>query len=194
MHRHTATGAYPTPGGPPSGDGACHLRRTAFNPASRTSAAERCLWLPKDQTNPHSSKHQIQLRPPISSPSTSQSSTRIIIMSSRQNVKDQRRADLIIPYIPAQEKVEQNDFATTISSTLPMAALFTRNKIIAWSSLVFAVQSWLTETPAQLAGGKQPAYFGVGMSLMSVAVTYAPMFMPERVQPSVTAPPPAQAA
>lgn len=36
------------------------------------------------------------------------------------------------------------------------------------TAMIFAIQAWLNETPAQLAGGKQPAYFGVGMSLMSL--------------------------
>ncbi|KAF8419730.1 hypothetical protein EV426DRAFT_614520 [Tirmania nivea] len=92
--------------------------------------------------------------------------------------KDQRRAGYIIPYVPPAPKSEESsDFATTISSTLPMAALFTRSKMVAWSALVFAIQAWLNETPAQLASGKQPAYFSIGMSAMSVVVTYLPMFM-----------------
>ncbi|KAF8476182.1 hypothetical protein BDZ91DRAFT_711128 [Kalaharituber pfeilii] len=101
-------------------------------------------------------------------------------------LKDQRRADLIIPYVPSEPKPEEAaaDFASTLSSTLPMAALFTRNKMIAWSALVFAVQAWLNETPAQLASGKQPGYFSIGMSAMSVVVTYLPMFKAPRNVPA----------
>ncbi|KAL7274849.1 hypothetical protein RUND412_002233 [Rhizina undulata] len=97
---------------------------------------------------------------------------------SSKNLKDQRRADLIIPYVAPPVKAEETDIAATLSSTLPMAAMFTRNKMIGWTAVVFAVQAWLNETPGALASGKQPAYFGVGMSLMSLGVTYLPLFMP----------------
>jgi len=42
--------------------------------------------------------------------------------------------------------------------------------MIGWGAVVFAIQSWLNETPAQLAGGKQPAYFGIGMACMSLLI------------------------
>ena len=42
--------------------------------------------------------------------------------------KDMRRADLVIPYVgPPKEKGEA-DMTSTITSTMPMAAMFTRNK------------------------------------------------------------------
>jgi len=42
--------------------------------------------------------------------------------------------------------------------------------MVGWGAVVFAIQSWLDETPAQLAGGKQPAYFSVGMAFMSLLI------------------------
>ncbi|TVY85739.1 hypothetical protein LAWI1_G008641, partial [Lachnellula willkommii] len=43
--------------------------------------------------------------------------------------KDMKRADLIIPYqIPTAK--EGGDISATLGSTLPMAAMFTRNKFI----------------------------------------------------------------
>ncbi|KAF8436167.1 hypothetical protein BGX38DRAFT_97580 [Terfezia claveryi] len=101
--------------------------------------------------------------------------------------KDQRRAGYIIPYVPSEPKAEET---STISNTLPMAALFTRNKMIAWSALVFAIQAWLNETPTQVASGKQPAYFSIAMGAMSVVVTYLPMFMAPRESTGTEAPPP----
>ncbi|OAL57023.1 translation initiation factor SU [Pyrenochaeta sp. DS3sAY3a] len=83
--------------------------------------------------------------------------------------KDMRRADLIVPYAEPKDKNE-NDMSSTMASTLPMAAMFTRNKMIGWVAVVFAIQSWLAETPEQRRTSTTPAYFSVGMSLMSLLV------------------------
>jgi hypothetical protein len=46
--------------------------------------------------------------------------------------KDARRADLVIPYQAPEPKSDQPDVGSSISSTLPMAAMFMRNKLIGW--------------------------------------------------------------
>ncbi|TVY37298.1 hypothetical protein LSUB1_G003767 [Lachnellula subtilissima] len=93
--------------------------------------------------------------------------------------KDMKRADLIIPYqIPTAK--EGGDISATLGSTLPMAAMFTRNKFIGWyveleggrrrpltaprASVVFAIQNWLGESADTKKTSSQPAYFSVGMS------------------------------
>ncbi|KAF2643440.1 hypothetical protein P280DRAFT_447027 [Massarina eburnea CBS 473.64] len=92
--------------------------------------------------------------------------------------KDMRRIDLIVPYAePAKDKPE-GDMASTMASTLPMAAIFTRNKMIGWVAVVFALQSWLAESPEQRRNSTTPAYFSVGMSFMSLLVAYMPLFLP----------------
>ncbi|KAH7405802.1 hypothetical protein DE146DRAFT_753798 [Phaeosphaeria sp. MPI-PUGE-AT-0046c] len=92
--------------------------------------------------------------------------------------KDMRRADLIVPYAePAKDKSD-GDMASTMASTLPMAAIFTRNKMIGWVAVVFAIQSWLAETPEQAKTASTPAYFQVGMSAMSLLVSYSSLFLP----------------
>ncbi|EGP82666.1 unnamed protein product [Zymoseptoria tritici ST99CH_1A5] len=92
--------------------------------------------------------------------------------------KDMRREDLIVPYLePAKDK-DATDFNSTMTSTLPMAAMFTRNKLLGWTSMLFAIQSWLQETPASRETASQPAYFGVGMAVLSLAVGYMQLFMP----------------
>jgi hypothetical protein len=92
--------------------------------------------------------------------------------------KDMRRADLIVPYAePAREKSE-GDMASTVASTLPMAAIFTRNKTVGWTAVVFALQSWLAETPEQKRTATTPALFSVGMAFMSLIVSYMPLFLP----------------
>ncbi|KAF7960526.1 hypothetical protein EAE96_000206 [Botrytis aclada] len=98
--------------------------------------------------------------------------------------KDMRRGDLIIPYQVPAAKESPSDFGGTLGSTLPMAAMFTRNKLIGWASVLFAIQNWLGESPETRKTSSQPAYFSVGMSLMALVITYLPMFLP----PPSTAP------
>ncbi|KAF2146193.1 uncharacterized protein K452DRAFT_283469 [Aplosporella prunicola CBS 121167] len=92
--------------------------------------------------------------------------------------KDMRRDDLIIPYADLDKGKPDPDFAGTMASTLPMAAIFTRNKLLGWTAVMFSLQTWLAETPEQKKHATTPGYFSVGMSLMSVAVAYMPLFLP----------------
>ncbi|KAJ5025345.1 translation initiation factor [Bipolaris maydis] len=110
--------------------------------------------------------------------------------------KDMRRADLIVPYAEPEKSKDEGDMSSTLSSTLPMAAIFTRNKMIGWVAVVFAIQAWLAETAEQRKTSTTPAYFQVGMSsmhapipstvgsranslaVMSLLVTYSSMFLP----------------
>ncbi|KAI1120404.1 hypothetical protein F5Y10DRAFT_127063 [Nemania abortiva] len=107
--------------------------------------------------------------------------------------KDMRRPDLIVPYQepPVGKSGETPEFSSTLSSTMPMAAIFTRNKYIGWAAVVFSMQSWLGESEATTQSTSTPGYFSVGMSIMALLVTYLPIFMPPvpgQAQPT-TAPP-----
>ncbi|KAI0542719.1 hypothetical protein GGR58DRAFT_168082 [Xylaria digitata] len=94
--------------------------------------------------------------------------------------KDMRRPDLIVPYQepPVGKSGETPEFSSTLSSTMPMAAIFTRNKYIGWAAVVFSMQSWLGESEATTQSTSTPGYFSVGMSVMALLVTYLPIFMP----------------
>ncbi|KAK8185416.1 hypothetical protein HDK77DRAFT_484473 [Phyllosticta capitalensis] len=91
--------------------------------------------------------------------------------------KDMRRDDLVIPYTQVESKSDP-DFAGTMSSTLPMAAIFTRNKMVGWAAVIFALQTWLAETPESKSAASTPGIFSVGMSFMSLLVSYLPLFLP----------------
>ncbi|EME86569.1 uncharacterized protein MYCFIDRAFT_181995 [Pseudocercospora fijiensis CIRAD86] len=107
--------------------------------------------------------------------------------------RDMRRQQLIVPYSEPENK-DSNDFQSTMSSTLPMAAMFTRNKLLGWTSVLFALQTWLAETPAQKAASSSPAYFQVLMALLSLGVGYMPLFMPPTPgRPATSSGPPAPA-
>ncbi|KAI1766280.1 hypothetical protein GGR53DRAFT_218180 [Hypoxylon sp. FL1150] len=92
--------------------------------------------------------------------------------------KDMRRPDLIVPYQEPAPKGDAAEFTSTLSSTLPMAAIFTRNRYIGWASVVFSIQGWLGESEETSKSSTTPGYFTVGMSVMALAVTYLPMFLP----------------
>ncbi|KAF3482302.1 uncharacterized protein GIQ15_05061 [Arthroderma uncinatum] len=113
--------------------------------------------------------------------------------------KDMRRADLAVPYEAPPVKKTDGDISGTIASTMPMAAMFTRNR----SSLVFTLQTWLAESPDQKKASSAPAYMSVFMSAMAVVVkrrllthfshqTYMPLFLPP--PPSGNKAPPAPAS
>jgi len=51
-----------------------------------------------------------------------------------------------------------------------MLAIVTRNKFLGWTAVIFAAQSWLSETPGQKAKSPTPAYFSVLMAVMSLLV------------------------
>ncbi|KAL6696807.1 hypothetical protein V8C34DRAFT_277678 [Trichoderma compactum] len=106
------------------------------------------------------------------------------------STKDMRRADLIVPYQEPVVKGEVTDFSSTMSSTLPMAAMFMRNKFVGWIAVVFSIQTWLGESEDSKKSNGTPGYFSVGMSVMALAVTYLPMFIPP--PGAKTAPPPPQ--
>lgn len=92
---------------------------------------------------------------------------------SRLNVKEKplicpsTNARAVIPYQEPTAKDSSGDMTSTLSSTLPMAAMFTRNKYIGWGSVVFAVQGWLSESAETRKNASQPAYFSVGMACKS---------------------------
>ncbi|CAG9940830.1 hypothetical protein V2G26_016943 [Clonostachys chloroleuca] len=92
--------------------------------------------------------------------------------------KDMRRPDLIIPYQAPKNSADQADVSSSLSSTLPMAAMFMRHKIIGWASLVVSIQNWLGESEAQKQNSPMPGYLSVGMSLLALGTCYMPLFLP----------------
>ncbi|KAI2605149.1 uncharacterized protein GGS25DRAFT_534130 [Hypoxylon fragiforme] len=93
--------------------------------------------------------------------------------------RDMRRPDLVVPYQEPAPKGDGAEISSTLSSTLPMAAIFTRNRYIGWASVVLSIQNWLGESEeTSKSSSSTPGYFTVGMSLMALAVTYLPMFLP----------------
>ncbi|KAF4589576.1 family UPF0139 [Ophiocordyceps camponoti-floridani] len=96
-------------------------------------------------------------------------------------VKDMRRQDLIVPYQEPAATGDKGDLSSTVATTMPMAAMFTRNKFIGWAAVVFSIQSWLGESEEARKSGGTPGYFTVLMSVMALGVTYLPLVLPPAV-------------
>lgn len=46
---------------------------------------------------------------------------------------------LVVPYQEPSVKGDVTDFSSTLSSTLPMAAMFMRNKFVGWYEIYLAI-------------------------------------------------------
>ncbi|KAH7358569.1 hypothetical protein B0T11DRAFT_105484 [Plectosphaerella cucumerina] len=104
--------------------------------------------------------------------------------------RDMRRPDLIIPYQEPKPKAD-GEFSSTLSSTLPMAVMLTRNRFIGWAGMVYSVQNWLGESEVQKKNATTPGYFNVSMAFVSLIVCYLPMFLPPTASPQGSATGPA---
>ncbi|OJD27559.1 hypothetical protein ACJ73_01038, partial [Blastomyces percursus] len=81
--------------------------------------------------------------------------------------KDMRRPELVVPYVePPAKASDASDMSSTMSNTMPMAAMFSRNK----AAVTFSLQNWMAETPEQQKKSATPAYMGVIMAFLSVVV------------------------
>ncbi|KAK9496266.1 hypothetical protein V1508DRAFT_408150 [Lipomyces doorenjongii] len=88
-----------------------------------------------------------------------------------------KRGNLCVRYVPMELK-SRDDVSSMMATTLPMVAMFLRNKLIAWSALLMTVQSWLSESEASSNESAQPGWLKVLMSFVGVIVCYMDIFVP----------------
>ncbi|KGU22567.1 hypothetical protein MGS_04622 [Candida albicans P78042] len=89
------------------------------------------------------------------------------------------REDLVIPYkhVPVKPR---KDSTGVIAQSLPMAAMFMRNKVLSWSALFLTVQSYLNEpiNKPDADDGSQPPFVKIVFALVSVLTCYMDVFFP----------------
>lgn len=86
---------------------------------------------------------------------------------------DKRRESLFVPYVKAVVVEEDGSgVSNTLSNSLPMLAMFTRNSMLAWTSLVVATQSYIAQKPAAAQSSSQPAWMKVLLSVFAIVVSY----------------------
>ncbi|CAI5760551.1 unnamed protein product [Candida verbasci] len=93
------------------------------------------------------------------------------------------REDLIIPYKHIPAKVRKDAGGNVIAQSLPMAAMFMRNKMLSWAALFLSVQSYLQEPinkpeVANDDSASQPAILRVLFAFISVLTCYMDIVFP----------------
>lgn len=68
------------------------------------------------------------------------------------------------------------------SSTLPLAAMFMKNKIMSWAALFTAIQLYLNE-PKVRAPDAQPASISIVTAIVGLLTCYSDFVLPRRVLP-----------
>ncbi|CAK9440175.1 uncharacterized protein LODBEIA_P42750 [Lodderomyces beijingensis] len=97
-------------------------------------------------------------------------------MSSKQ------REDLVVPYKHVASK-PRRDASNIIAQSLPMAAMFMKNKVLAWAALFLAVQSYLQEPinkpqTDDKGQAEQPALLRILFAVAAVGTCYMDLFFP----------------
>ncbi|KAK9475791.1 hypothetical protein V1514DRAFT_339012 [Lipomyces japonicus] len=87
-----------------------------------------------------------------------------------------KRANLVVPYAPVEPK-KKEDVSALLSTTLPMVALFLKNKLVGWSALLVAIQSWLNETEDSQPA--QPGWIKIILSISGLLVCYMDVLLPK---------------
>ncbi|KAK9470203.1 uncharacterized protein V1510DRAFT_370725 [Dipodascopsis tothii] len=101
-------------------------------------------------------------------------------------MSSKKREALSVQYVPLPIRRQQSS-AGIITSTLPMVAMFLRNKIIAWAAVLIAVQHYLNEPPSDAPGLYSPdgedssgGLMKVLMSIAGLLVSYMDLVFPQQ--------------
>ncbi|KAI5963020.1 uncharacterized protein KGF55_002812 [Candida pseudojiufengensis] len=89
------------------------------------------------------------------------------------------RAELVVPYrhVPAKAR---KDAGNIISQSLPMAAMFMKNKMLSWAALFLSIQSYLNEPINKEAeDGAQPPILKIVFALVAVLTCYIDVIFPQ---------------
>lgn len=89
-----------------------------------------------------------------------------------------KREDLVVPYVHVPLEAESTANGI-VQQTMPMAAMFMKNKLLSWFSLFSAVQAVLSEwSGVPVPEGGQPAYLRVLLGLVGLGVCYMELVWP----------------
>lgn len=90
---------------------------------------------------------------------------------------DKRRRDLVVRYV--KQKTVKNDISSAMSTSMPIAAMFLRNKVLAWAALFTTLQAYLNE-PSFTDTEAQPAWLSVLISVVGLLTCYMDIIMPPK--------------
>ncbi|EGW30355.1 uncharacterized protein SPAPADRAFT_143493 [Spathaspora passalidarum NRRL Y-27907] len=90
--------------------------------------------------------------------------------------------ELVIPYKHVPAKPRNDNATSVVAQSLPMAAMFMRNKILSWSSVFIAVQAWLNEPinapKSDNDNPQQPALLKITFAIVALLTCYMDVFFP----------------
>lgn len=115
-----------------------------------------------------------------------------IWIDSHQNQKIERkemplnnvkRPDLSIPYkhVPVAKTSYSSSSQGILSQSMPMAAMFMKNKFLAWFALLTTFHYYLTAEPSESNSPEQSPIVKIGMSVVSLLVCYMGLALPQSV-------------
>ncbi|KAI5964508.1 hypothetical protein KGF57_001000 [Candida theae] len=90
------------------------------------------------------------------------------------------RQDLVIPYVHVPAK-SRKDAGNVLSQSLPMAAMFMRNKMLSWASVFLSIQSYLNEPinkPAEEDQGQQSPALRIAFAVIALITCYMDIVFP----------------
>ncbi|CAH6723426.1 uncharacterized protein CLIB1444_15S01024 [[Candida] jaroonii] len=96
-------------------------------------------------------------------------------------MSDKINAEKVIQYhhFPAKPR---GDASSMISQSLPMAAMFMRNKMLSWAAFFLAVQAFLNEPNHKPSGpddaAQQPPFLRVVFAFISLGTCYMDLIFP----------------
>ncbi|ONH68940.1 hypothetical protein BON22_1630 [Cyberlindnera fabianii] len=89
-----------------------------------------------------------------------------------------KREDLIVPYIHVKKVADDNASANFVSQSMPMAAMFMRNKLLSWFTIFSAVIAVLYEVHGQTTVDGQSGLLRLLTALVGVGVCYMELLLP----------------
>jgi hypothetical protein len=101
--------------------------------------------------------------------------------------KDVIRKENVKKYVHTAAPAK-NIASNFVSQNLPLAAMFLKNKALAWACLFFAVQSYLSEPYIKDPSDEsQPAFFRIIFAFVAIGTSYLDLIFPQMSPQQVAA-------
>jgi hypothetical protein len=68
---------------------------------------------------------------------------------------------------------------TMMTSSMPLAAMFLRNKVLSWAAFFTTLQAWLNE-PSTIKTDAQPAWLSVMLAIIGILSCYIDLVFPQK--------------
>ncbi|KAI0058348.1 hypothetical protein BV25DRAFT_1862110 [Artomyces pyxidatus] len=98
---------------------------------------------------------------------------------------DPRDASLAVKFSPPQTwTAESVDGLATSGMFLAGIIMVTRNRILAWPSLILGVNSWINQHPLRTKEGGTPPVGNLALAFFALIASYLPLFLKATAEPA----------